>query len=216
MRVSLKFKINIGLLISFLVVTIIFSAIYFPFQKQRFEFTQNSIELVLKTMVAGDLEPLANEIFDNSIYSMKVRIKRMMEVEGICRISVFDIKGKLLASEGIKPFTKNMTQAEINTILETVQIKRVKSDNKDILQYLQRIKIMDENLGFIKLCFSLERLKADQNKSYMIFSGLLLSVFLVLIIVLNLIFSRFIIKPITFLRDAMEQIRLKKNIAFET
>ena len=210
MRVSLKFKINIGLLISFLVIAAVFSAIYFPFQKQRFESMQKSIELVLKTMVASNLEPLANEIFDNSIYSMKVRIKRMMKVEGICRISVFDVQGKLLASEGIKPVTQRMTQAEIKTTLETVQIKRVKRDNKDLLQYLQRIKVMDENLGFIKLCFSLESSKADQNKSYMIFGGLLLSVFLVLLIVLNLIFSRFIIKPITFLRDAMDQIRLKE------
>ena len=210
MKVPLKLKINFGLLISFLVITVIFLAIALPFQQKQFKSSQKRMELVLKTMVARDIEPLANEVFDNSIYSIKIRIKKMLEVKGMCRVSVFDAKGKLLASEGMKPHTQNMTQSEVETIETAVQIKRIKFEGIDILHYVQKINIMDENLGIIKLCFSLEQLKAEQNTSYLIFGSMLLSVFLVLMIVLNFILSKFIIKPITHLRDAMEQIRLKE------
>ncbi|MCK5311232.1 MAG: HAMP domain-containing protein [Desulfobacteraceae bacterium] len=210
MQVPLKIKINIGLLISFLVITVILLAIAYPFQKKQFESSQKRMELVLKTMVARDLEPLANEVFDNSVYSIKIRIKKMLEVDGMCRISVFDAKGKLLASEGMRPHTQNMTRYETETIGSAIQIKRVKLGEKDILHYVQNIKIMNENLGYIKLCFSLEQLKVEQNTSYLIFGSMLLSVFFVLMIVLNFILSKFIIKPIMHLRDAMEQIRSKE------
>lgn len=207
MRVSLKAKINIGLLISFLVIAFVFLGIEIPFQKKQFESSQKRIELVLKTMVARDLEPLANEIFDNSIYSIKVRLQKMLEVDGMCRVSVFDAKGKLLASEGKAPITINMTLIEIQAIHDIIQIKRIQSDGMDSLQFIQRIKIMDENLGFIKLCFSLEKLRTEQTKAYLIFGSMLFFIFFILMIVLNLILSRLIINPLTYLRDAMQQIR---------
>jgi PAS domain S-box-containing protein len=210
MSTSLKSKINIGLLISFLVIAIVFLAIEIPFQKRQFNSSQKRIELVLKTMVARDLGPLANEIFDNSIRSIKTRLKKMLEVDGMCRISVFDAKGKLLVSEGKKPSTINMSQFEIQTIRDIVQIKRSKSGGIDVLQYLQKIKVMDENLGFIKLCYSLEQLKKEKNDSFLIFASMLFSIFLILMIVLNFILAKLIIKPLKYLRDAMELIRSKE------
>ena len=210
MKISLKLKINFGLLISFLVITIAFFAIVFPFQQKQFKASQKRMELVLKTMVERDLEPLANEIFDNSIYSIKIRIKNMLKIEGMYRISVFDKNGKLLASEGVSPVNLNMSRYETEIIGDILSIKRMKIGGIDALHYIQKIRIMGENLGFIKICFSLEQLKAEQNNSYLIFGTMLLSIFLILMVVLNFILSRFIIKPITYLRDAMEQIQQKE------
>jgi len=168
------------------------------------------MELVLKTMVQRDLAPLANEVFDNSVYSIRMRIRKMLEVEGVCRIGVFDSEGKLIASEGPEPFIQNLARGETDQITDTVQIKETIHEGIESLQYLQKINIMDENLGYIKLCFSLEQLKAEQDASYLIYGSALLSVFLVLMIVLNFILSKLITSPITHLRDAMEQIRLKE------
>jgi PAS domain S-box-containing protein len=211
MRIPLKLKINLGLLISLLVISIVFFAIAFPFQQKQFKASQKRMELVLKTMVDRDLKPLANEIFDNSIFSIKARLKNMLKVEGMCRASVFDKKGKLLASEGEKPRIRNMTQLEVETTGSDIRVKRVEQGGIDSLHYLQKITIMGENLGFIMLCFSLEQLKKEQRSSYIIFGGMLLSIFIVLMVILTFTLSKLIIRPITHLRDAMEQIRLEER-----
>ncbi len=210
MKTPLKAKINIGLLISFFIIAAAFFAIEIPFQKRQFNSSQKRIELVLRTMVARDLAPLANEIFDNSIYSIRARIKKMLEVDGMCGISIFDAKGELIVSEGEIPSILKITQPEMKAIRDNIQIKRVKSNGSDKLRYIQSIKIVNEELGFIKICYSLEKLTREQSYSFLIFSSMLIFIFFVLMIALNLILSRLITKPLTYLRDAMGQIGSKE------
>ncbi len=192
---------------AFIVITIVFLTILFPFQQEQFLLSQKRMELVLKTMVERDIEALANEIFDNSIYSINIRIKRMLEVQGVYKIGVFDKNGKLLASQGDIPYTANMTKHEMNMIGNKTEIKKINIQGKDVLHYIGKIMVMKEKLGFIQLWFSLDQIKKEQKNSYFIFASILLLIFLILMLVLNFFLSKLIIMPITHLRDAMNQIR---------
>ena len=62
---SLRFKINIAIFITCLVIAIIFGAILYPFEIRRHDSHVKKIELLLDTIFQQKYEDFANEIFAN-------------------------------------------------------------------------------------------------------------------------------------------------------
>ncbi|MEA1969636.1 MAG: ATP-binding protein [Thermodesulfobacteriota bacterium] len=213
MKSSLIYKINLAILVTFCSIAAIFTAIEFPFQKQRFNSSLDRIELILQTLVERDREPLANEIFDKNIRAMKIRLKAIMKIKGMCAIKIFNSSGHLLLSEGIKsdPQDTIMAMTVNKTISQKPVIEQKRWHGISTLQYSQEISIIGERIGFIKIYYSIKDVEKEQKSSFLIFASLLCSILLIMLVVLNLMLFRMIIRPITFLRNAMEQMG-KKSI----
>jgi len=75
---------------------------------------------------------------------------------------------------------------------------------------MRRIEIIGEPVGFIRICYSLEALKHEQSRSMMLLGGLLGSILVVMLILLNLIMSRTVVKPILSLRNCMNRMEAGK------
>ena len=206
MKISLRFKTNLAILVTFLSISIIFAAIELPFQKQRFQSMVDKIELVLQTLVQRDKEALANEIFDRNTRAMAIRLKEMMEIGGLLSIEVFDDTGRLLISNPIRPVSQGGESVLQIPPEQNPEFRQVVREGVTALQYCREISVIGERIGFIRLYYSLQEIKQEQFFSHLIFIGLLGSVLFTMLVVLNFIFSRTIIKPITFLRNAMEQV----------
>ena len=209
MKSNLKYKINLAILVTFASIAVIFTAIEFPFQQKRFRSSMDKIELVLKTLVERDRDPLANEIFDNNIRAMKIRLKAMMKIEGMRTIQVFDSHGRLLVHDGITPASKKLTLGSDTKNTSYPLVSKEDCQGKTYLFYSEKIEVIGEPMGFITLCYSLEGIKNEQLLSHVIFGSLMGSILLIMLVVLNITLARTIIRPITFLRDAMEQVRKK-------
>ncbi len=233
MKSSLRHKTNFVILLTFIPISMVVGMIQFHFQEKRFKAMLDKDKLLIETIVQRDKAPLANEIFDKNIKAIKLRLKTMAKIKGVKAISVFDKKGHLLLyetnpserqntykekttsvegksnTESEQLYIKqNIDPAEQKIILKKLKISRL-YDN--CLEYTQAINIIGEHIGFIKIYYSLADIKQARLQSYWIYGGLIVSIFLVMIILLNFMLSKTVITPIKFLRDAMDHLRKEKT-----
>lgn len=206
MPLKLRHKINGAIIVTFLLIAAVFSAIQLPFQQHRLQTAINSIEILLQTLVDRDMEELANEIFDDRSNAIKIRLKQMMKVKGVLAIAVFDTSGKLLSSEGTLFKFQNMGAGEIDRIRSQPNAQKKRWQGHAGLLFSREIDFLGEHLGFIRIYYSLSEVERNQRGSFLIFGSLLVSILLVMLIVLNLILSKAILKPIQYLRDAAQRI----------
>ncbi len=220
---TLRHKINFAILATFILISIIVGIIQFLFQAQRFHSMLDKNELLIQTLVQRDKDGLANEIFDKNIRAIKIRLTNMAKVKGIEAISVFDKSGHFLASCGeintnkntaatdtYRPLNNNLDKAEQKNIIKNQKNNSKYRSHTNFLEYSQPINVIGERIGYIKIYYSLADIKKARQQSYLIYVSLLIMILIVMLIQLNFILSKTIIKPITFLRDAMEHIRIKK------
>ena len=204
-KLRLKNKINYAILVIFIMISLIFGGFLHRFQQQRMQTAVNTIEVLLTTLVEQDQNNLANEIFEGQARAIKLRLQKMINVQNILAISVFDSKGQLLVDEGI--ISDNGTyDFLINNNRNKISINYVNIQDKDLLEYLHEITVIDERIGFIRIYYSLEELKREERYSYKLFGGLFFAIIFAMLIVSNLFFSRIIIRPIFRLRNAIQKI----------
>ena len=186
-------------------ISLIFGGFLHRFQQQRMQTAVNTIEVLLNTLVEQDQNNLANEIFEGQTRAIKLRLQKMITVKNILTISVFDSKGQLLVNEGI--ISDNGTYDFLkNNNRKKISINHVTKQDKDLLEYLHEITVIDERIGLIKIYYSLEELKREERYSYKLFGGLFLAITFAILILLNLFLSRTILRPIFRLRNAIQKI----------
>lgn len=213
---KLRHKINGAIWVTFLIIAVIFTSIQLPFQKKRFEDALEKIIVIIETLVKRDEEGLGNAIFEIRHRDLQLRLKEMLEVKGILSISIFDSKGKLLLSDGTYPMTADMSIDSQEIVTKQHQIiNQITLNGKSALLYFKKIQVMGLQIGFIQIHYSLIALEQEQRLSFLIFSGLLVSIFVVMLILLNFILTRTIISPLTDLKNAallISQGRLEEKI----
>ncbi len=206
MGLKLRHRINGAIIITFLVIAIVFTAIQLPFQKSRLQTAVNSIEILLQTLVERDMEQLANEIFDARINAIGLRLEQMKKVKGILSIAVFDNSGKLMISKGSEFTHQRIDSKEFEKFKQHSRIQKNQYHNQAAMLFAEKISFLGENLGFIIIYYSLKEVNQNQRLSFLIFASLLFSILLVMLIVLNLLLSKAILNPIMYLRDAAKVI----------
>ncbi|MCK5685458.1 PAS domain S-box protein, partial [bacterium] len=202
MNFTLKHQLNGAIIVTFLVIAIIFTAIQLPFQKQRRQTSINRIEILLQTLIDRDMKQLANEIFDSRLSALELRLKQMKKVKGILGLEVFDHSGNFIIANGADLMILSLDSKGVEHIRKNPQIQKVQYNGEASLLVSREITFLEEHLGFIKIYFSLQNINQNQQFSFLIFASLLFSILLVMLIVLNLIFSKAILNPIMYLRDA--------------
>ena len=214
-QLKIQHKVNLAILTTFVIIAVIFISIQLPFQKQRMQTMLEKVETLLVTLVERDRELIATEIFDSQIRSLKFRVIQMLKVEDVLTISIFDQSGKLLVSDGVFPRTSNLLAIDKKAANQEILFKKTQWHEQIIINFIQVIKAYGEQIGFIEINYSLEKVEKEQQISFIVFASLLSSILIVMIILLNVIFLKTIIKPITYLRDAMHQMeggKLKQQI----
>ncbi|MBU1565500.1 MAG: response regulator [Proteobacteria bacterium] len=209
MKWALRQKVNVAILITFLLIAAIFSVIQLPFQQRSMQSAMKQNEMLLKLMVDRDQESLANEIFEDRKRAMAIRLGQMSRVEGILNIAVYDKAGKLLINEGKNPHISELTPENLPQPLAINLIRQDQLDKTRILVFVQAIEIVGERIGFIRIDYSLAEIERQQRQSYLIFGGLLGFIFIIMLVLLNYILSQVVIHPISSLRDAM--LRMKRG-----
>jgi uncharacterized membrane protein affecting hemolysin expression len=111
MKWALRQKVNVAILSTFLLIAAIFIAIELPFQQRNMQSAMKQNEMLLKSIVDRDQEPLANEIFEDRKRAMAIRLAQMSKVEGILNIAVYDEAGRLLVNEGKTPNRSDLIPA---------------------------------------------------------------------------------------------------------
>lgn len=207
MNLSLRQKINTAILVTFGSIAVIFTVVQLPFQAHRLEMEVDNVKLLLQTLVEREEDDLANEIFDQRIKAIEIRLKEIAGVEGVLSAVVFDTGGLMLASAG--EVTGEMARHEDapkGLAGNHAEVEQVTHGHETVLLFSKGLSFLGEQTGMIHIHYSLARLVENQRISFLIFAGLMAATLAVMLILLNLILSRAIISPVMFLKTAAQAI----------
>ncbi len=210
MKFSLRYKTGLVIFASFLIISIIVGRIEFDFQAERSRAILAKDRLMLKTLMQSDEDFFANEIFEQSIRALRIRIDAIMKTAGMKHMRIYDSKGHLMVSDSGIPQDSRAPFSILDPGFRKTMFQIPEDSGGMILRYYRQIRAIGETIGFIVLDYSLEDLRTEQKKSWFLIGGIILTIFIMMMFVLNLILSYMIIKPITRLRDTMDKIRDRK------
>ncbi len=203
---SLGFKINIAIFITCLVIAIIFGAILYPFEIRRHDSHVKKIELLLDTIFQQKYEDLANEIFADQKRALALTLKDILKVEGIAAVIIYRPDGTLFLSTDTALFKflkeQNRDFNTGSTSLVTTSYQR-----KSLGVYSREIEVIGQKIGIIQIYYDLEGLIKETRLSVIIFLTLLLTTLILMSALLNFMLSRFVIRPVSMLHNAINKIQ---------
>jgi two-component system, cell cycle sensor histidine kinase and response regulator CckA len=208
MRLNLRYKINGAIFLTFIVIVIIFTAIYVPYQNRRVKEIRHSIEGVISILIDREKDPLSNEIYQNLIEALNIRIEGMLKLKDMALVNVYNKNGSLLASGGqYPPDGQKLSDAEINGLRNNTEIHYDNWHGQYTIIYTRELQIIGERIGFVRTYLSMEGVKKELRISYLILGCMLASILITMLGLLNFFLSRVIIKPIATLSYAMDQMQ---------
>jgi PAS domain S-box-containing protein len=203
---TLRFKINVAIFFTCLVIAIIFSAILYPSEIRRHESHVKKIELLLDTIFQHKKDDIANEMFAGQKRALELTLNDLLKIEGIAAASVYLPDGKLFLStdvelaENIK--VQNQSPAESSSSFKTGSYQ-----GKSLGIYSRAIEVIGQKFGTIRIYYDLEELNKETRMSVAIFLTLLLTTLVFMSAILNFMLSRFVIRPVSLLRNAIKEIQ---------
>ncbi len=207
MKWTLPQKVNAAILITFLLIAVIFILIQLPFHQRNMEAVMRQNEMLLRSMVERDQEPLANEIFEDRKRAITIRLEQMCRVDGVLNIKVYNRTGKYLTGSGKNFLPTDLAPKETPKPPAKVLIHQDNSAGDRTLEYVQTIEVVKEHIGYIRISYSLAEVQRRERLSYLIFGGLLGSILIIMLVLLNYILYRVIIRPITALGEVMQRMK---------
>jgi len=202
-RLKLWQKVNGAILLTFALIAATYVAIEVPYQRHMLNHAIANTEVLLKTLIERDQDPLANEIFEHRVSAIALRLHQMRRLDGILEINVYDPHGELLGSDGSRKIIDARPPGSIATLPQGAYVTQEKWQGHHMLRYFKEIQVIGERIGFIEIFYSLSDIERNQSLSNYIVVGLLISILLIMAVLLNLILFRTVIRPITSLSVAM-------------
>jgi PAS domain S-box-containing protein len=203
---SLRFKINIALFITCLVVAVIFGAILYPFELRRHDSHVKKIVLLLDTIFTQKYEDIANEIFAGQKRALALTLKDMLKIEGIAAISIYLPNGQEFLSTD-SDLTLHTKITNHNRLLDSTSFEPHTYNGRSLGIYQREIEVIGQNIGHIYIYYDLGELIKETRLSVWIFLTLLLTTLVLMTALLNLMLSRSVIRPVSLLRKAINKIQ---------
>ncbi len=202
---GLKFKINLTILLTLLVTVAIYGVILFPFQMRRQAVVINQIQHNLRSVTQQYNQILANELFAGYLKAIKSTFADILKIEGIVYISTFDEQGRFFADSGDLP-DQDLSDSELEALHTEVVFKEDIWNDLPVLTYLKPIKALGEQVGYLKVHYSLVEVQKETRNIIAIFFALLFTMLLFIHFALSFLLSRLVLKPVLVLKNAMKAV----------
>jgi len=206
-KLKLWQKVNGAILLTFALIAVTYVAIEVPYERHMLNQAIADNEILLKTLIERDQDPLANEIFEHRVSAIALRLHQMRRLDGILEINVYDADGKLLGSDGPGNIVEARRPDRIIATPQGAHVTREKWQGHHMLRYFKEIQVIGERIGYIEIFYSLSDVERAQWLSNCIVVGLLVLILLIMAVLLNLILFRTVIRPITSLSVAMGRVQ---------
>ncbi len=200
---SLRFKINVTIVLVQLLITVVFGSVLAVYETQRRNEAIAQIHASLLDLTRQYEEQLGNEIFSQQTLAIEETLRDIMQRRNILGISTFDESGKLLVT------TTTATAQE----LPEQELSFSDFDKQAALNFFSPITAYNEQVGFWQIHYSLTLINHQTLEIVAIFVTLLLTLSLLLGLLLNHILSSFILKPVYALSHAMGYIHTQAQEA---
>ncbi|OUD16210.1 ATP-binding protein [Thioflexithrix psekupsensis] len=203
---TLRFKFNVILVFTLLLISTIYIAILYPFEMRRQKLALEQVSLLLNSIVYQRRDELANELFARHQRSMVKTLERILEMEKVLHVSVYFSDGTPFVATGkgeIEPLS--LTMQELINHKKDVYEENI-WEGIEVLTYLTAFEVIGERVGYLKINYSLEAVNKNTRFSIIIFTTLLFTILLVISVLLNFTLMRFVIKPVVRLQEVMQKV----------
>jgi len=204
--VKLRSKINLALLVTFVIIAGIYSVILLPFEMKRHDTMIEKIMLSLVSIVEQKKEEIANEISNLQKEALRLSLNDLLEVKDIVSINTYLQDGKLLVTteksppSDLSPSEQKMTMDGHFFVEETWR-------EQPVLTYQVSIDVIGKHVGYMKIHTTLLDLKHNERFTLIIFTALLLTVLVVIYGLLNTLLMRSVLRPVYLLKNSMKHIQ---------
>ena len=206
-KISLKFKIA---LVFTLLVIVMMGAVTYIFTIRELDLRVEQVKLRMERLAQNIATIRSVETEDWDVYQTYINNQLTLNSD-IVYIAIFDEKNSLkvhsLNRDWIDLDSRQSLSREeqTNIILQLDQRQIADESQKDLESKSVNIIIGEQNLGIVKVGFSLVELN-DEKRANLIRNFELASVFLLLVIIASIFISHKIVTPLNKLTKSMEQI----------
>ncbi len=202
---TLRFKINVSIVVTFVVIAVIFSTLLTIFEVNR---RSNAIKQdagMLSELMQHNRDQLGNEIFAGHERAAQMTLQEIAGRENILAASAYDDTGAFFIS------TEETQQPDLpEGALQQLETKAVREESSrnghSVLVYTSAVKVYGEIVGYARFYYSLSSLDSETWHIVAIFSGLLLTFLILTAALLNIMMTRMVLKPLYSLKNAMLQV----------
>ncbi len=212
---TLRFKINIAIFVTFVAISVIFSALLTVFEMQRRSNAIKQDVVVLNELVQHNKDQLGNEIFAGHDRAVKLTLGELVERDNILAASAFDDLGAFFSTteEGELP---DLAESELLQLQSAPLRQETTWNGLSVLVYTAAVQVYGEIVGYVRLEYSLASLNSETWHIVAIFSGLLLTFLFLMAGLLNIMMTRMVLNPVYSLKNAMLQVIRAGNPREET
>ena len=202
---SLRLKINAAILLAFLAAALAFGAVLRLYLADRTASAHNRTRTLLAAIAVHRLEalvPLVEAGGDPA--AARDILTRLTQVEGVTGAALFDANGGLLAHAG--PDAPAPLIGALG-IKPTSRVFAVSVENNRLAATLiEPLPGQAGPLGFLRLRYNLQSMEHANQRLWSIFLLALLSSYVLMAGLLNLLLHRFVLRPVDILRQALEAV----------
>ncbi len=208
---KLRPKLNLISFAAFVLLIILTVLFQLPVQKRQEELSIKGIIHLLDILISSEEVQLANEIFENRIRAISLRLERMLKIQGVENVILYNNRGAMInfALRSDKDGSEIKTGSEYTNA--DIFTEELIYQNEASLHYEHIIKFGDDILGFIEIFYSIEEIKDQSRRSFIVFITAISASLIIIFVLLNLILSRAVVYPVIRLINAIKVYNLESS-----
>ncbi len=204
-NLPIRAKINLAILLTFVVVALVSSAFLSVYASQDRQEVLRRIQILLRTVVAQRYEPLANEIFARQDRAVAATLEEMAKVPGVIAVAVHLPNGAAFGQAG-EDVGRTLSIEERQRLDKGPVFAETLIGDQSVLHYAEALTMIGEQVGYVELLYSREGLARRARMLWGLSLSGLAANLLVMLGLLNWLLRRFVLVPVGRLRDAMKRV----------
>jgi PAS domain S-box-containing protein len=199
-------KINISILVTCVIIVLMFTAVFYPFERKRFTSQLTKIHLLLANVFEQNEEGFASAILERQTALVSQSLKGLPRAEGIDDIDLYDIDGGLFFSSNDLS-SRSLEAGERKALGSGSSFAEEILEERPLAVYSSPVSLQGEVIGYAKLYYDLLETEKGFRLAIVTFSSFLLGMVVIMSSLLHYMLSRYVTSPVLTLRDAITRVQ---------
>jgi PAS domain S-box-containing protein len=202
---TLRSKVNKAILLTSAVIAVLFGAILYPFESDRYNTHLKNAHLLVDSVLRQKMEDLANELYADQRRALQASLAEICRVEGIRAAAVYLPDGQHYASTD-EDLAREKPRIDPGGFQLGKAFELVSRQNRSFAVFSYAIEVIGMKVGYIRVYYDLSILRRSILLSGAFFATLLLTMILVMSALLNVLLSHLVLQPIAALQRVIRRV----------
>jgi PAS domain S-box-containing protein len=203
---SLLHKINLAILVTFLLMAVAYSLLFFPLQARHRGYAVNRAVQLLKALVEREMDPLSNEVYEKLERAVQIRAHALLRLDNVLSVTVFDSSAAALAHADRFGIPPRVLDTSLGDLPQAPSWSTEYRQGIPAVVYEHGLYAMGECIGYLRILYSMADWERERRLSNFAFVALLIASLAVMLAVLNSLLFHSVRRPIAVLQRAMDEV----------